>query len=163
MTVIHETSSFDAHTHEAVVSIDHALKSNPAFGTTDWPSAIVSARTSVVARGRRGLISAVIAAWPRTPRCHIPLHGALHDGRIMNTHTRAYCSSLEAHRVEIIISPPFVVNAPRDLRCRWWNPALRAEARDRLLCYVRSLALVGVRTEWKPISGLKYTRSGRTS
>ena len=85
---------FNAHPHQPIVSINHALKTNPFQ------------RSSI----RAHLARLPIARRPTAPRGNIPLHWALHHGTVVHTHTGTNCSTLEARRVKIVISPSFVVD-----------------------------------------------------
>ena len=98
--------SLNAHLHQAIISIHHALKPDPLHGAI----CITLTRFPI--------------AWrPATPRRDIPLHRALHHGTVMHTHARTDCSALEAGGVEIVISSAFIIDLPGDFsgsRSRRW-------------------------------------------
>lgn len=135
--------SLDAQFRDAVVRVDHALEPNTALITapagstlrvvpTSVSAASAATSTSAAATAATGL--ATILAWgathrgrlvgnvaayasrPRPPRNHVSLQRALHDGRVVNAHAGADGPALDANGVEVVVSPPLAVDAPRDFR-----------------------------------------------
>ena len=80
---------FDAHPHDAVVRIYHALISHPSLVPTPGYAAGIALCTAA------RLVGAV-TPWPRTPGCDVPLQGTLWERRVMHTQTRADSATLEA-------------------------------------------------------------------
>ena len=70
---------------------------------------------AVLAGGAATVLLSGIAARPRTPGRHVPLHGALHDGGVVDAHARADGAALEADGVEIVFAAPLIVDPARDL------------------------------------------------
>jgi hypothetical protein len=98
--------SLNAHLHQAIISIHHALKPNPLHRSIRTPLARLS-----------------VTRWPATPRRDISLHRALHHGAIVHTHAWTDCSALEARGVEVVVSSALVVDLAGNLRCgrtSWW-------------------------------------------
>lgn len=66
-----------------------------------------------------GFVSAV-ATGSRAPGCGIPLHRALHYGRVVDTHPGADGAALEAHGVKVVLAAAFIIDTTGNLcGARW--------------------------------------------
>ena len=114
----------NAHAHNGIVGIHHALEPNSAFAVDSVARAgLVSRGTAHASRFALGAAtSSFVAAgalWPRArgPSNIVALHWALNDWRVVSAKTRAHSSTFEADGVEIIIATALCVDAPSNFRC----------------------------------------------
>jgi hypothetical protein len=101
-------SLLNAHFHQSIVSVNHSLKSDTLHRATIGATFVCFS----------------ITCGPGTPI--VPLHRALHDRTVVNTHSRTYRSPLKTGRIKIVISSPLVVQLPRYICCCGYGTRLRS-------------------------------------
>lgn len=116
----------NAHAHDGIVRVHHALEADSALVTAQAATAGRARRVAAAHAARVALRAAArpVAAGAagtgtRAPLDIIALHGALHDGRVVHTHAGADGAPLEAHRVQVVIAAALVINTARNFCCRW--------------------------------------------
>lgn len=111
----------DAHSHDSVIGINHALKSYsslailPPGSSSRHIGRCAAAHTPRVTLSATPPLVAPSAAGTRTPWNGVALHGTLQNWRVVGAHARAHCSSFKAKWVKIVISTSLVVDTPCDL------------------------------------------------
>lgn len=116
----------NAHAHNGVVCVHHALEADPALVTAHAAAAGRARRVAaahaarVTLRAAAGPLAAgATGAGTRAPMDIVTLHGALHDWRVVHAHAGAHSAALEAHGIQVVVATALVVNTTGNLRRRW--------------------------------------------
>lgn len=114
----------DAHPHNAVVRINHALEADASLTAEAARGGSGGACARQIARGAAGLAGGTAAGFiaavatgtgARGPGLDIALEGTLHDGRVVDAHAGADGAALEAEGVEVVFAAALAVDAAGDV------------------------------------------------